>query len=73
MIISSCLDYDHAYRIGSYCATPWFSLAIMAYPIWETLFSMYRRKILRGKSAGHPDALHMHQLIYQRLARIAVG
>ena len=52
--------------------SPWFPLALMAYPIWETLFSMYRRKILRGNSAGHPDALHMHQLIYQRLARIAV-
>jgi UDP-N-acetylmuramyl pentapeptide phosphotransferase/UDP-N-acetylglucosamine-1-phosphate transferase len=53
--------------------SPWFPLVIMAYPIWETLFSMYRRKILRGNSAGHPDALHLHQLIYQRLARVAVG
>lgn len=53
--------------------SPWFPLVLMAYPIWETLFSMYRRKILRGHSAGHPDALHLHQLIYQRLARIAVG
>jgi len=37
------------------------------------LFSIYRRKILRGESPGHPDALHLHQLIYLRLARISVG
>ena len=53
--------------------SPWFPLVIMIYPIWETLFSMYRRKILHDYSAGHPDALHLHQLIHQRLIRIAVG
>lgn len=53
--------------------SPWFPLVIMVYPIWETLFSMYRRKILQNYSAGQPDALHLHQLIHQRLVRIAVG
>jgi UDP-GlcNAc:undecaprenyl-phosphate/decaprenyl-phosphate GlcNAc-1-phosphate transferase len=53
--------------------SPWFPLAIMAYPIGETLFSMYRRKILHGHSSGHPDSLHLHQLIYQRLARITIA
>lgn len=53
--------------------SPWFPLAIMAYPIWETLFSMYRRKIVHNHNAGHPDALHLHQLVYQRLVRVAVG
>ena len=31
------------------------------------------RFVVGVHSAGHPDALHLHQLIYQRLARIAVG
>ena len=49
--------------------SPWFPLVIMAYPIWETLFSMYRRKIVRQHQVGHPDAMHLHQLVYQRLIR----
>jgi UDP-GlcNAc:undecaprenyl-phosphate GlcNAc-1-phosphate transferase len=53
--------------------SPWFPLLIMAYPIWETLFSIYRRKFLRGKKIGNPDALHFHQLIYGRLTKSCVG
>jgi UDP-N-acetylmuramyl pentapeptide phosphotransferase/UDP-N-acetylglucosamine-1-phosphate transferase len=49
--------------------SPWFPLVIMIYPIWETLFSMYRRKIIRQHQVGHPDAMHLHQLVYQRLIR----
>ncbi len=37
-------------------------------PIWETLFSMYRRKI-RGHSTGRADALHLHSLVYRRVVR----
>jgi UDP-N-acetylmuramyl pentapeptide phosphotransferase/UDP-N-acetylglucosamine-1-phosphate transferase len=53
--------------------SPWFPMVLLAYPVFETFFSIYRRKILRGHSPGHPDALHLHQLIYNRLARVAVG
>ncbi len=53
--------------------SPWFPMVLLAYPVFETLFSIYRRKLVRGKSAGHPDALHLHQLIYLRLARVSVG
>ena len=38
--------------------SPWFPMALLIYPIFETLFSAYRRKILRGGHPGHPDALH---------------
>jgi UDP-GlcNAc:undecaprenyl-phosphate GlcNAc-1-phosphate transferase len=48
--------------------SPWFPLLLLAYPIWETLFSMYRRK-MRGRSTGEADALHLHSLVYRRLAR----
>lgn len=48
--------------------SPWFPLLLLAYPIWETLFSMYRRKT-RGYSTAHADGLHLHQLVYRRLVR----
>ncbi len=53
--------------------SPWFPMLLLAYPVFETFFSIYRRKILRGGSPGHADALHLHQLIYRRLARVSVG
>lgn len=46
----------------------WFPLMLLAYPVWETLFSIYRRR-LRGHSPGHADALHLHSLVYRRIAR----
>src|SRR3954468_4937085 len=48
--------------------SPWFSPVLLAYPLWETLFSMYRRK-RRGHSTGRADALHLHYLVYRRLVR----
>ncbi len=49
--------------------SPWFPLLLMVYPIFETLFSIYRKKFLRGRSPGDPDGLHLHMLIYKRLIR----
>lgn len=49
--------------------SPWFPLLLLSYPIFETLFSIYRRKWLRDSTPGHPDALHLHQLIYKRVIR----
>ena len=36
-------------------------------PLIETLFSMYRRRVVRNHPVNHPDALHLHTLIYRRL------
>ena len=49
--------------------SPWFALTINIYPIFETLFSIYRRLIHQKKSPGQPDAIHFHTLIYRRLIR----
>jgi UDP-GlcNAc:undecaprenyl-phosphate GlcNAc-1-phosphate transferase len=49
--------------------SPWFPVALLIYPIFETLFTIYRRKILRRKDPGQPDRLHLHQLVYTRLAK----
>ncbi|MEQ1837214.1 MAG: ATP-dependent metallopeptidase FtsH/Yme1/Tma family protein, partial [Candidatus Nitrotoga sp.] len=46
----------------------WFPMLLLIYPVWETLFSIYR-KTARGVSPGVADALHFHQLIYRRLVR----
>lgn len=48
--------------------SPWFPLLLLIYPVWETLFSIYR-KSARGVSPGVADALHFHQLIFRRLVR----
>lgn len=47
--------------------SPWFALLINGYPIMETLFTIYRRKIHQGKSPGQPDGIHFHTLIYRRI------
>jgi UDP-N-acetylmuramyl pentapeptide phosphotransferase/UDP-N-acetylglucosamine-1-phosphate transferase len=47
--------------------SPWFALLINAYPIMETLFTIYRRRIHQGKSPGQPDGIHFHTLIYRRI------
>lgn len=48
--------------------SPWFPLLLVIYPVWETLFSIYR-KASRGVSPGVADALHFHQLIFRRIVR----
>jgi UDP-GlcNAc:undecaprenyl-phosphate GlcNAc-1-phosphate transferase len=74
-----------AYLIGFWIATlsvllivrhpiisPWFALLINAYPILETLFTIYRRKIHQSKSPSLPDGIHFHTLIYRRILYPAI-
>ena len=49
--------------------SPWFALMVNAYPITETLFTIWRRSIHQGKNPGLPDAAHFHSLIYRRVIR----
>ena len=44
-------------------------LALMIYPVFETIFTIYRRSFLQKKSPGQPDSMHLHQLIYKNLTR----
>lgn len=53
--------------------SPLFALMVCIYPVFETLFSIYRRRVLRDASPGEPDGIHLHSLIYRRLMRWAVG
>ncbi len=53
--------------------SPMFPLLLCIYPVFETLFSIYRRKWLRGVPVGMPDGAHLHSLIYRRFMRWAAG
>jgi len=49
--------------------SPWFALLALWYPVWETLYSMVRRR-LRGRSPADPDGLHLHTLVYRRIVKL---
>ncbi len=49
--------------------SPWFALMVNAYPIFETIFTIWRRSIHQGRSPGLPDGAHFHSLIYRRIIR----
>lgn len=53
--------------------SPMFPLLLCIYPVFETLFSIYRRRWLRGQPVGMPDGAHLHSLIYRRFLRWAAG
>jgi UDP-N-acetylmuramyl pentapeptide phosphotransferase/UDP-N-acetylglucosamine-1-phosphate transferase len=47
--------------------SPWFALLVNIYPIFETTFTIWRRKIIQGGKPFSPDAMHLHSLIYRRI------
>jgi UDP-N-acetylmuramyl pentapeptide phosphotransferase/UDP-N-acetylglucosamine-1-phosphate transferase len=53
--------------------SPLFPLLVCVYPVFETLFSIYRRSFLRAVPATVPDGIHLHSLIYRRVLRWTVG
>jgi UDP-N-acetylmuramyl pentapeptide phosphotransferase/UDP-N-acetylglucosamine-1-phosphate transferase len=66
VIAVACVTLVQRHRVVS----PWFPMLLLIYPVWETLFSIYR-KLARGQSPGTADALHFHQLIFRRIVRVA--
>jgi UDP-N-acetylmuramyl pentapeptide phosphotransferase/UDP-N-acetylglucosamine-1-phosphate transferase len=54
--------------------SPMFGLLVCIYPIFETLFSMVRRRLRgRRRAALEPDGIHLHSLLFRRVVRWAVG
>lgn len=43
----------------------WAVLLSLLYPVWETVYSMYRRKVLHRVQTGLPDTGHLHHLVYR--------
>jgi UDP-N-acetylmuramyl pentapeptide phosphotransferase/UDP-N-acetylglucosamine-1-phosphate transferase len=46
----------------------WYVIMLAGYPIVDTLFAMYRRGYVRRVPLMEPDALHLHSLVYRRVA-----
>lgn len=53
--------------------SPMLALLVCIYPIFETVFSIYRRRFIRDVPPSMPDGIHLHSLIYRRLLKGAVG
>lgn len=51
----------------------WFAVLLLIYPLTEVGFSIWRRKFVKGRSIGLPDAAHLHHLIYRRMVRATIG
>lgn len=51
----------------------WYAALLLIYPIFETIFSAYRRIFVRGASPGLPDGIHLHSLIFRRVVQWAAG
>lgn len=49
--------------------SPWFPILVNIYPIIETLFTIWRRMVLKGKNPTLPDALHFHSLVYRQIIK----
>lgn len=50
------------------------AILVMAYPVYETLFSMFRKSRRAGSSPTQPDRVHLHMLVSRRFGRfIAFG
>ena len=49
--------------------SPWYPFLLCIYPVFETLFSIWRKLVVRGVSPGMPDGLHLHMLVFRRLVR----
>ncbi len=49
--------------------SPWFPVVILAYPIFDVLFAIFRRKFIHGTSPFSPDKYHLHSLIYKKLTK----
>ncbi len=48
--------------------SPWFFLTVLIYPVWEVIFSFFRKIFIQKKSPLQPDRFHFHMLTYRCLA-----
>ncbi|HIV70873.1 MAG TPA: glycosyltransferase [Candidatus Aquabacterium excrementipullorum] len=51
----------------------WAVLLACIYPVWETLFSIWRKGVYRKTGVGQPDKVHFHMLVFRRLIGQWVG
>lgn len=49
--------------------SPFVALLVIFYPVYETLFSIRRKRRREGHSPSQPDGVHLHMLVNRSLAR----
>ncbi|PAF44066.1 MraY family glycosyltransferase [Helicobacter sp. 11S02629-2] len=65
--LNSALQASIISTLGAKGVSAWYGVALCIYPIWEVLFSIYRRKKVKRKATS-PDNLHFHTLVFRTLA-----
>lgn len=45
----------------------WAVLLSALYPVWETVYSMYRRRVVSRVQTGLPDQGHLHHMVYRAI------
>lgn len=53
--------------------SPFVCLLVIFYPVYETLFSIHRKRRREGHSPSQPDGVHLHMLVSRSLARPLAG
>lgn len=53
--------------------SPFVCLLVIFYPVYETLFSIHRKRKREGSSPSQPDGVHLHMLVSRSLARPISG
>ncbi|MBT4129632.1 MAG: hypothetical protein HOE44_02810 [Candidatus Marinimicrobia bacterium] len=53
--------------------SPWFPLLVMIYPVFEVLFSIYRKKFIHKISPYTADRIHLHILVYRKFSQTLPG
>lgn len=66
----SSVDADSSLKnaIFNSKVSAYYGLCIAIYPVFEVLFSIWRRR-MRQLKAMQPDCIHLHTLIYRRITR----
>ena len=48
----------------------WVSIVILAYPVVETMYAIFRKTVRHGHRPTSPDKVHLHMLLHRRVARM---
>lgn len=51
----------------------WAVLLVCIYPVFETVFSIWRKDVYRKTGMGKPDKVHFHMLVFRRLVGQRLG
>lgn len=49
--------------------SPWFVLCALIHPVWEVIFSFFRKAVIEKESPFNPDPYHIHQFIFIYFAK----